>query len=276
MPDRAGAIVPEIRAILDDPELVQLEGWVRANFGIHFTTEQRELFATRVAAHCRDTGGTLGQCLARVVGGDRAATLRLAEAVSTNHTLFFREGDLFTYLETEILPRLPEGPIRVWSAAASSGDEAYSLAITFAEQLGSLARVRVLGTDLSERQVRAAEQGVYPMIQLQQVSPARRARWFRPAGLGQFKLVDELRAACTFRRLNLTQQPWPFEQRFHVTFLRNVLYYFEPSTRRRVVEACFDAAEPGGWLVTSVTEPMLDLITRWTPVRPGVYRRGPG
>ena len=74
----------------------------------------------------------------------------------------------------------------------------------------------------------------------------------------------------------LTERPWPFEQRFHVTFLRNVLYYFAPPTRRAVVEACFDAAEPGGWLVTSLTEPMLDLVTRWTQVRPGVFRRGSG
>ena len=258
--------------------LVALEAWVRASFGITYTPDQRGLFAARIAGCCRDHGGDPMQLLAQVTSGDRAATRRLAEAVSTNHTLFFREDEVFDYLRAEIVPSLPPGPLRFWSAAASSGDEAYSLAITMLEQLGASAsaRVRILGTDLSERQVRAAEQAVYPVVQLQRLTAARRARWFRPAGLGQFTLVPEVRALCTFRRMNLTERPWPFEQRFHVTFLRNVLYYFAPPTRRAVVEACFDAAEPGGWLVTSVTEPMLDLVTRWTQVRPGVFRRGSG
>lgn len=258
--------------------LPALEDWVRANFGIKFTADQRGLFLARIAAYCREHGGDAASVLARVQAGDRAATLRLAEAVSTNHTLFFREEEMFAYLASDIIPRLPDGTVRVWSAAASSGDEAYSLAISVAEQLGTgaLGRFRILGTDLSERQVRAAEQGVYPVVQLARLAPDQRRRWFKAAGLGQFQVNAELRAACTFRRLNLTQQPWPFEQRFHLIFLRNVLYYFEPSMRRQVVEACFDAAEPGAWLVTSLTEPMLDLVTRWTPIRPAVFRRGPG
>lgn len=260
-----------------DP-LDALERWVRTSFGISYSADQREVFAARVAALCRDHRCDPPALLARLVAGDRGAILRLAEAVSTNHTLFFREEEVFGFVADEILPELPAGPVRVWSAAASSGDEAYTLAIVASERLGpaAAARVKILGTDLSERQVRAAEQGVYPMVQLQRVSPERRKRWFRPAGLGQYAVVPELRALCTFRRMNLTQRPWPFEQRFHVVFLRNVLYYFDPSTRRALIEACFDATEPGGWLITSLTEPMLDLATRWIPVRPGVLRRGGG
>jgi len=255
--------------------VVALEQWVRGNFGISYTLDQRELFVSRIAAMCREHGCDPGVLLLRLMGGEHAMILRLAEAVSTNHTLFFREEEVFDYLVETILPGLAPGPVRLWSAAASSGDEAYTLAIVASERLvGAAARVKILGTDLSERQVRAAEQAVYPLVQLQRVSPERRRRWFRPAGLGQFAVAPELRAMCTFRRLNLTQRPWPFEQRFHVIMLRNVLYYFDPSTRRALVEACYDAAEPGGWLITSLTEPMLDLTTRWTAVRPGVFRRG--
>lgn len=253
-----------------------LEQWVRASFGISFTADQRGTFEARIGGLCRELGCDAPRLLARLAAGDRDATLKLAEAVSTNHTMFFREEEVFAYLAREIAPQLPAGELRLWSAAASSGDEACSLAITFLERLGAAAgtQVKILGTDLSERQVRAAEQGVYPLTQLQRLSPERRRRWFRPAGLGQFQVVPEVRGMCTFRRMNLTQLPWPFEQRFHVVFLRNVLYYFSPSTRRAVVEACFDVVEPGGWLITSLTEPMLDLVTRWTPVRPGVFRRG--
>jgi len=254
-----------------------LQDWVRTAFGISYAKDA-SLFESRVAALCREFGGDAASWLERAIAGDRTATIRLAEAVSTNHTLFFREDEIFGLVASEILPRMPDGQVRMWSAAASSGDEAYSLAITAFEVYGpaAAARVRVLGTDLSERQVRAAEHGAYPMLQLRQLSPERRQRWFRAAGLGQFQVSPELRALCTFRRMNLTTAPWPFEQRFHLIFLRNVLYYFEPSMRRQIVEACFDVAEPGAWLVTSLTEPMLDIATRWTAIRPAVFRRGPG
>ena len=269
---------PARAAVPVDEAVSALEAWVGQNFGIRYGADQRGLFAGRIAALSRDLNVPPVIILTRVVSGDRTTIVRLGEAVSTNHTLFFREDEIFDYLAGEIIPRMPPGPTRVWSAATSSGDEAYSLAIAFLEAWGpaAAARVRILGTDLSERQVRAAEAAVYPQPQLQRLSPDRRKRWFHPAGLGQFAVGAEARGLCTFRRFNLTQSPWPFEQRFHLIFLRNVLYYFEPDVRRKVVESCFDAAEPGAWLVTSLTEPMLDLITRWTPVRPAVFRRGPG
>jgi chemotaxis protein methyltransferase CheR len=257
--------------------LDELVAWVRSHFGLSFTADQRELFASRVQAFCAANTLTLSGLLHKlVVVQDRTITLRLAETVSTNHTFFFREAELFELLAQAVLPSIAARPIRIWSAAASSGDEAYSIAITAQEVLGDAARteVKILGTDLSERQLKIAEQGVFAQHQIATVSAARRQRWFQPAGLGQVALRPEARAMCTFRRMNLTTTPWPFEQRFHVIFLRNVLYYFDPSTRRQVVEACYDAAEPGAWLITSLTEPMLDLATRWTAVRPAVFRKG--
>jgi chemotaxis protein methyltransferase CheR len=87
------------------------------------------------------------------------------------------------------------------------------------------------------------------------------------------RVVRELRELCTFRRMNLTQFPWPFENRFHIIFLRNVLYYFERPIRPRILECCYDVSVPGGWLLTSLTEPMLDIKTRWRRVAPAIYQR---
>ena len=251
-----------------------LREWVHTHFGMSFTGDQRELFRSRIESFCTTQRMTLQGVLDRLLQGDRALTLRLAEAVSTNHTFFFREPELFEFLKGTILPALPTGA-RVWSAAASSGDEAYSIAMTAHEHYGDAAYslVRILGTDISERQLRTAEQGLCSVFQLETLSAARRARWLTAVGLGQFEIKRELRQMCTFRRMNLTTPPWPFEQRFHVIFLRNVLYYFEPSTRRRIIEACFDVTEPGGWLITSLTEPMIDLKTRWIQVAPAIFRR---
>jgi chemotaxis protein methyltransferase CheR len=240
-----------------------------------FEREQRTHFIFRLEVFCRELGISAADLATRIEAGDRLLTLRLAEVASTNHTYFFREPETFAFLIDRILPSLPSGPLRFWSAAASSGDEAYSLAITALEVFGGAAsRVSILGTDISDRQIKTAELGVYPEAQLAAFDETRKARWFKPNAGGHFTIAPDLRALCTFRRFNLTVRPWPFQQRFHVTFLRNVLYYFDAATRHRIVEECFDVTEPGGWLVTSLTEPMHDLTTRWSAIRPGIHRRG--
>jgi chemotaxis protein methyltransferase CheR len=90
-------------------------------------------------------------------------------------------------------------------------------------------------------------------------------------GLGQFAVVPEVRNMCTVRRLNLTSDTWPFEQKFHLIFLRNVLYYFDPPLRVQILERCYDVTEPGGYLITSLTEPLLDLKTRWKAKGSAIY-----
>lgn len=251
-----------------------LRAWVRTHFGIQYSEDQRPIFASRIESVCLQLGRDAVSLLAALHAGDRAAAMRLAEAVSTNHTYFLREAEVLEVFAQEILPSLAKPDARVWSAAASSGDEAYTLAILAAERMPDVQRrLSILGTDISQRQIRTAEEGIYPTHQIAPLGAARGARWFRPVGLGQHQIAPELRQLCTFRRMNLTQLPWPFERRFDVIFLRNVLFYFDRATRQRIVDACFDVAEPGAWLLTSLTEPMLDVVTRWTQVRPAIYRK---
>lgn len=272
----SGSLVPGAGS---DPSVLEsLRSWVRSHFGLSFSGDQGELFVSRIESFCSERALRPQDLLLQLTAGQRALTGALADALSTNHTFFFREKEIFDLLDTSILPSLAGGAVRVWSAASSSGDEAYSIAIAARERLGDAAAaglVKILATDLSDRQLRLAEQGLFPAERVALVNAERRARWFTRAGLGQWQIDPELRKMCTFRRLNLTTHPWPFEQRFHLIFLRNVLYYFEPSTRRAIVEACFDTAEPGAWLVTSLTDPMLDMVTRWTPIRPAIFRKGP-
>jgi chemotaxis protein methyltransferase CheR len=264
------------QATVDSDVLAALRAWVETHFGIRFAPGQEDSFGSRLDTFCRIHRATREELHGRLRGGDRLLVLGLAEAISTNYTTFFREPEIFTFLGETILATLPRTePARFWSAASSSGEEAYSLAIFLQERLGEAAassQVRILGTDISERHVRSAEEGIFSTQKLDQLDPSRRAL-FDPLGIGQWRARASLRRMCTFRRLNLTQPTWPFEQRFHVIFLRNVLYYFAASMRRAVVEACYDAAEPGAWLITSLTEPMLDMSTRWSQLRPAIFRK---
>jgi len=265
---------PETRA----RALQWLIDWTRRQCGISFEDDQRGLFEARLDCLSRDLDLPLEAIQAGVELGDHALTLRLADTVSTNYTFFFREPEMFDYLRYQVFPTFARaGALRIWSAAASSGEEAYSLAILAQEHLGPAAtRVRILGTDISQRQLKFAERGEYRLEQLGPISESRLSSWFMPTADGQLRVRDELRAMCTFRRLNLLRRPWPFEQRFQIVFLRNVLYYFEPATRREVLDACYDVVEPNGFLITSLTEPLAaDMVTRWRQLRPAVFQRGP-
>lgn len=254
-------------------ELSRIRDWVRTHFGISFAADQGRIFEQRMRDFLAGHRITASELLGRMQSGaDRSLTLRFAEAMSTNYTYFFREPESFDFLAKSVLPAV-RGQLRVWCAAASSGDEPYSIAMTAREVLGDAASssVKILGTDLSERQLRIAEQGLYPAHQLAQLGATRLQRWMSAVGLGQFAVVPEVRNMCTFRRLNLTSDTWPFEQKFHLIFLRNVLYYFDPPLRVQILERCYDVTEPGGYLITSLTEPLLDLKTRWKAKGSAIY-----
>jgi chemotaxis protein methyltransferase CheR len=204
-------------------------------------------------------------------------TREVACAVSTNHTYFFREEKVMQFFENHILPTLHlESKCRLWSAACASGEEAYTTAMILAEALGpeqAQARVAILGTDIDRVVIEQAERGIYQEQTLAQVPEHLRRRYFHPAVPGQWHIDADLKHMCTFRRLNLMSSPWPFKNRFHVVLCRNVLYYFDLEHQRDLAERLHDVTVEGGWLITSVTEPVQSLKTRWQVVVSGVYRR---
>lgn len=249
-----------------------IRAWVEAQLGIRFDDEQAGVLGRRLAMAFGGEG-TLRDIVRRLEVGDSATIVRVAEAAATNHTFFFREPESFDALARVVVPHLPShGEVRVWSAAASSGEEAYSLAMCMREVLPAPHRLRILGTDISQKQVHAAERAVYEAGAVTNVPPRFR-RHFSPTDAGAVQIDGRIMRTCVFRRMNLVSFPWPFARRFHVTFLRNVLYYFDPVVRLRIVDACYDATEPGGWLFVGLSEPMVDLVSRWTPKGAGMFRK---
>jgi chemotaxis protein methyltransferase CheR len=180
-------------------------------------------------------------------------------------------------IRDQVVPALPaQERWRLWSAASASGEEAYSVAIILAEVLGlerARERVAILGTDIDRNVIRQAEEGLYDQQRLDDVPDNLLRRYFTADGSGRWCVKPALKEMCVFRRLNLMSTPWPFMQRFHVVLCRNVLYYFDPDHQRDLVDRFYDVTVPGGWLLTSVTEPVQTLGTRWLPVVSGVYRK---
>ncbi len=255
-----------------------IRGWLSERCGMSFPDKKRELLTHRLnRILMRFELPDFEELAERLAKGEGTELqLALIHTASTNHTFFFREPQVLEYFRDNILaPASQSGELRVWSAASSSGDEAYSLAIMASEMLGLAAanRVLILGSDISAPAISQAESAIYSGNHLDHVPPEILQRYFVPAGMGQYQVVPQIRRLCTFRRLNLMSRPYPFRKCFHAVFCRNVLYYFEKNHQFQILEQLYDVTEPGGWLLTSVTETVRDLGTRWQWVSGGIYRR---
>ncbi len=256
-----------------------IRGWLSQRCGIHYPEHKMELLRQRLSRVQRAFTVPTLHDLARRLSSDASHELQLAvmHAASTNHTYFFREPEVLQHFRSAILPGLAQrDEIRIWSAACSSGEEAYTLAIMIAEDygLGALKRTAILGTDISAPVVDQAEAGLFSEHRLAHVPADLQRKYFEPAGLAQYRIRAELRACCTFRQMNLKTTPYPFRKAFQTVFCRNILYYFEQADQIATLNAIHDVTEPGGWLVTSVTENIRDLPSRWQPVDNGIHRKG--
>jgi len=261
-----------------DPAVHAVSAWLRQRCGIDYQPHKLALLRSRLQQVVDRQGlGDIDELSRRLSSGsDVGLTNAVVQMASTNHTFFFREPRVLERFPDAIFPHFgQQQSIRIWSAAASTGDEAYSVAILAAEHFGSdeaRRRVSILGTDISGRVIAKAEQGTYEGPQIEQMPKGVLPRYFQRSDSDTWTVSSDIRSMCTFRRLNLKSTPWPFRSRFDAVLCRNVLYYFDRADQRAVLEAIYDVTAPGGWLLTSVTETIRDLDTRWQQCGAGVYR----
>jgi chemotaxis protein methyltransferase CheR len=181
-------------------------------------------------------------------------------ALTTNVTRFFREQHHFDHLKSEILPPLVAfakkgGRVRIWSAACSSGQEPYSIAMTILGVMPDAGRydIKVLATDIDPNMIAFGQEAIYSDSAAESIPTALRSRWFLSNGSGAFKAGDELRSLVSFRRLNLIGS-WPMSGRFQAIFCRNVVIYFDHDTQAKIWERMAPLLEPGGALYIGHSE----------------------
>ncbi len=210
---------------------------------------------------------------------DAPATRAVVEALTTNETSWFRDGDPFSTLRSTVLPdlatRRPARGLRIWSAACSSGQEPYSIAIALAETPAVAGwRIEVLGTDLSEEMVARARAGRYTQLEVNRGLPATSlVRHFERDGT-HWRIAPALTAHVSFRTLNLVR-PFPPLGRFDVVFLRNVLIYFDVATKRDILRRVRQVMAPDGYLFLGAAEMTMGVDDAWERVpagRSSVYR----
>jgi chemotaxis protein methyltransferase CheR len=270
-PAAAGSLPP-----ITDPEFARIRDLVKELTGINLSDQKKALVVGRLGSRLRHRNvATFGDYYRMLRDPGEGVELQMAiDLMTTNETYFFREPEHFRFLEEHLATLRPVPfPFRVWSAASSSGEEAYTIAMVLAEALGS-ADWRVHGTDISTRVLARAQAGLYPMERGSGIPlPILKTHCLKGQGKqeGMFLVSRQLRQRVTFSQANLIQK-LPRLGPFDVAFLRNVLIYFEPPQKKIVVDAVAGQLKPGGILIVGHSESLTGISHGLTPLRPTVYR----
>ncbi len=239
-----------------DFERVQALIYQRA--GIHLHDGKHAMVYSRLSRRLRDTGhdnfSSYLDWLERQ-GGDEWQ--EFINALTTNLTSFFREQHHFEVLADLLSSRKGGSAWNAWCAAASTGEEPYSILMTAVETLGAHAGFRLYASDIDSRVLATAAQGVYRMETLKGVNPERLQRFFQRGtgpNAGMARVKPELRKMVEFGSINLIQDNWPFREPFDIVFCRNVMIYFDAPTQRKVLERIYRVMKPGGMLFVGHSE----------------------
>jgi chemotaxis protein methyltransferase CheR len=254
---------------------------LRAEIGVDLGPDRSYLLEARLGSPTQlAPWGSLEELVAAAERGEHSARTRLVEALVTTETFFFRDSAVFEALRTRILPELFErragGEIAVWSAACSSGQEPYSLAMLVRARFPSLARrFRILASDVSEAMVERTREGRYSALEVRRGLDARAlAEGFIDAG-GAYQVRDDLRRMVEAKVVNLAR-PLPAIGPFDLVLVRNVLIYVPPAERLAIVARVAERLREGGFLVLGNGESVdreVHGLERVTELRAPIYRR---
>lgn len=265
---------------LTDREFWWIVDYVRSRYGIELG-QKRVLITGRLENYLiRNDYKSYGEFIQKIQNdpsGMEAANL--INILTTNHTFFMREFIHFEYMIKYVLPWIREKEssshdVRIWSAAASTGEEPYTIAMVLQDFFGleKIWDTQLLATDISSRVLQKARQGTYMEEQLAPLPDNWKRHYFRKTGENSYTVVPEIRRNVCFRRFNLMDDI-SFKGKFHVVFLRNVMIYFDEPTKTRLLRRIYDHMEDGGYLFIGTTESIDKTSIGFKYVQPSIYRK---
>ncbi len=249
--------------------------------GIALGQNKQSFLVSRLTKRLRDLDLTTFQQYFDRVTGDSSGQefAHMLDLISTNKTDFFREPKHFEFLRDHILPDLEDvKSIRVWSAACSTGEEPYSIAITLFEGVADPTRwsFQILASDLSTRVLAKAASGMYEEEHIRRMPDDLARRHFlrgRGARAGLVKVKPHLRDVIKFRRINLMNDRFPIKSPLDLIFCRNVMIYFDRPTQEAVVNKFYRYLKPGGYLCIGHSETLQWVTDSFESVAPTIYRK---
>lgn len=262
-------------------EFKTISAYIHKISGIFLEQSKSYLIETRLGELVKENGCSSYMDLYKkaISPAGKSLEKNIVDAISTNETLFFRDAGPFEVLQHKILPDLIDARtanssgllstnIRIWSAASSTGQEVYSIAIVLKELLPDIKKynIKLLGTDISDAAVAQASYGEYNKFEIERgLAKDKLSRYFTPNG-NTWKIKDEIRAMATFRKLNL-MLPFAALGKFDIVFCRNVAIYFSLEDRKKVFNRIADMLAPDGYLIVGSTETLTGICPRFVPQR---------
>jgi chemotaxis protein methyltransferase CheR len=267
---------------LRDGDFRKISSLVTASTGIVIDDRKRAFIHGRLGRRLRALGLSNFSEYCEVLEGPDGAAERhvLVNAITTNHTSFFREPHHFDYLAKVMLPTLARRKteagrrMRIWSAGCSSGEEPYTVAMTICNSHVPLANwdIKILATDLDTNMIAHATAGLYDAERAGSIPTQFRQRYVTLQPDGRTAMNSVLRSLITFKPLNLLEE-WPMKGPFDVIFCRNVVIYFDKPTQRGLFNRYADILKPDGWLIVGHSESLQNLTDRFELVGRTIYRR---
>ena len=276
---------PESLLYISDKEFRAIRDLVYERFGINLTDEKKTMVVVRLQKILRQRGfKTFHEYYLYLLEDQSSQAINeLANQITTNHTFFYRESEHFRYFKNTILPEIvakkqksDSKDLRIWCAAASSGEEPYDIVMCMMEYFGkdySQWDAGLLATDISEKAMNIARRGVYDVNRMQSLPQEYKNKYFRPNG-SDWEIIDQVKKEVTLRRFNLMNKKLPFKKTFDCIWCRNVMIYFDNKTKLELVNRLYDQTSSGGYLLIGHSENIPRGASHWQYICPAVYKKG--
>jgi chemotaxis protein methyltransferase CheR len=271
---------------LSDGDFRSIAELIEQQVGIRLPAGKRVMLEGRLQKRIRALNyATIDEYVDHLFDADHfeVELVHLIDCVTTNKTDFFREAAHFDFLREVAVPeilRKSRGArhVKVWSAASSTGMEAYTIAMVLDDmaRAGPNFQFRILGTDISSGVLRVAEDGIYTHAMVEPVPEEMAKRYLRSSKVrarGEVRVIPELRRSTNFMRMNLMDPVYPVDRDVDVIFCRNVLIYFDKATQLKVVERLCEHLRPGGYLIVGHSESMVpNESAKMQQIQPTIFR----
>ncbi len=263
---------------VSDQEMLLFQQLFREHIGLYLPFSKKALLCSRLSRRLGELSMSSMQEYYSLISlpQEEAERQRAIDLITTNETYFFREQKHFDALRDDILPEMQSPhPLKVWSAACSTGEEAYSTAMLL-DRHRSHQPWSIFASDISQRVLSFARRGLYPMMRGEHIPPEYLARYCL-CGTGEYEghfLIDQkIRKRVVFEQRNLLSLPSDMDEQFDIVFLRNVIIYFDFPTKVSVLQSVINKVRPGGWLIVGHSESLHGMPLDLQMQAPSIYRR---
>ena len=264
---------------ISDTDFLALCQYMKDRYGIDLE-KKKAMVEGRLSTVFRQRGFDSVDEYVRFVTKDRsgAEAGTLLTRLTTNYTYFMREDAHYTFLVEkalpELVPTIKDNDLRIWSAASSSGEEPYTIAMVLDDYFGSKKKAwdsTVLATDISPYVLQQAKDAVYSARSIERLSPAYVKKYFVKLSDAEYQVSPAIRKEVVFRSFNLMEPLIPFKKKFHIIFCRNVMIYFDSPTKHALMRRLYDALVPGGYFFIGMSENINRGETDFVNVKPSIY-----